>query len=120
MTSNIYTRDEFCSVMSELENASITSSALRDIIRTSSSASGSDCLSDFFDPCVLFDGHTTSLIDVLTRMFSDDDNRWIEYWMYELDFGRQYEDGMIRSQDGADIPLRTASDLYSLLIEQRL
>ena len=55
----------------------------------------------------------------LEKMFCDDSNlSWIEYFVYDLDFGTKYEDGMIKDGDGNIIKLATIEDLYNLLIKE--
>lgn len=58
---------------------------------------------------------TESVIDLLEFIF-DDKNHWISYWVWELEFGKRYEDGKIKDENGEDIPLRSVEDLYDLLI----
>lgn len=40
---------------------------------------------------------------------------WIEYFIYELDFGSKYKKGDVRGKDGTIIPLATSEDLWKLL-----
>ena len=40
---------------------------------------------------------------------------WISYFCFELDFGREWKPGTI-SNNGADVKLQTAEDLYNLLL----
>lgn len=39
----------------------------------------------------------------------------ITYFMWELDFGENWEPGMVLGENGEDIPLRNAHDLWNLL-----
>jgi hypothetical protein len=39
----------------------------------------------------------------------------IDYFIYELDYGRKYEPGMITDKNGADIDFSTAEKLYDYL-----
>lgn len=59
---------------------------------------------------------TETVIDLLECIFNDK-NQWIRYWTWELDFGKDYEDGDVKDKDGSVIPLETAENLYDLLIE---
>ena len=43
-----------------------------------------------------------------------DKSDWISYYIYELDFGERYEEGMI-TEDGKNIPLKTVDDLWNIL-----
>ena len=59
---------------------------------------------------------TETVIDLLKFIFNDK-NQWISYWIVELDFGKDYEDGWVTQKDGAVIPLKTVEDLYDLLVK---
>ena len=63
-----------------------------------------------------YDNHLliNALVSVLSEAMQDDNN-WIEYYMYELDFGKENDRLKAFEKDGAEIPLRSASDLYDLL-----
>lgn len=78
-----------------------------DRIDTLSKAIRSDVLYDITDP--MFD----MIVDILEICFNDKE-KWIEYWVMELDFGNKYKDGMIK-KGKTTIPLKTAKDLYDFL-----
>ena len=78
-----------------------------DRIDTISKAIRSDVLYDITDP--MFD----MIVDLLEICFNDKE-KWIEYWVFELDFGDKYKDGMVKNGE-TTIPLKTAKDLYDLL-----
>ena len=44
-----------------------------------------------------------------------DKSDWISYWMWELDFGKKWKEGVLTDEYGKDIPLRTSDDLWNLL-----
>lgn len=56
-----------------------------------------------------------NVIDLLTIATRDDDG-WISYWLFDLECGKAYKDGMITHADGSIIKLQTISDLWALLI----
>ena len=58
-------------------------------------------------------------LSLLSFIFQDDD-QWIDYWAYELDFGRRYKYGMITDANGENIPLGTVEELYELLVKNLL
>ena len=58
---------------------------------------------------------TETVIDLLEFIFNDK-NQWISYWIFELDFGKDYEDGYVKDEHGEVIPLKTTEDLYDLLV----
>ena len=47
-----------------------------------------------------------------------DKDEWIDYFCFELDFGKKWKEGVITEKDGTDIILKTAEDLYNLLEKQ--
>ena len=58
------------------------------------------------------------LIKLLTDVM-DDEDEWIDYWCYELNFGRDWKRGYITDKDGNDIKLHTCWDLYKFLTGKR-
>ena len=55
-----------------------------------------------------------SPIKLLKAIFHDEED-WIDYWVYELDYGKDYQDGDV-IQNGKNIPLKTIEDLYNFLL----
>ena len=64
-------------------------------------------------PISMSDYLVDSLIDLLALRF-DDTNEWINYWMWELDFGKKYRPGMVLV-DGKEVHLKTINDLWNIL-----
>lgn len=61
-------------------------------------------------------------IELLEYIFDDQDTKWINYWLWELDFGERnnkekYDDRAltVHDEDGSEIPLESIEDLYNLL-----
>ena len=61
--------------------------------------------------------YETKLVSLLKSVMHDkyDD---IEYFIYELNFGEKYEDGIIREKDGTLIDFSTAENVYDYLVER--
>lgn len=80
-----------------------------------------DEMNDLFDKYKM-DGNifppmcTETVIDLLEFIFNDK-NQWIRYWIWELSFGTDYEDGDVQNPDGSIIPLKTVANLYDLLVK---
>lgn len=57
----------------------------------------------------------------LLSIIMEDESGWISYFIYELEFGEEYEDGDITAtdKDGKEvmIPMKTTDDLYQVLID---
>lgn len=61
-------------------------------------------------------------IKLLEYIFDDEETSWIEYWIWELDFGernskQKYGERAltIYDEDGDEIPLESIEELYNLL-----
>jgi len=63
-------------------------------------------------PQSLLDSHIIKMLEVLMK---DTENKWIEYYIFELDFGKNYKTGMITDIDKTDVALGSVEDLYELL-----
>lgn len=61
------------------------------------------------------DGINTVLY-LLKEIFKDKDE-WIDYFVFELNYGKDYKQGMIKDGDGKEIDLSTSDKLYDFLIE---
>ena len=59
---------------------------------------------------------TKTVTDLLEFIFNDKD-QWINYWIWELEFGERFEDGDAKDADGSNIPLKTMENLYNLLVK---
>ncbi len=72
-------------------------------------------ISDFFNASSLSISFEDDLIKVLENMFETD---LISWWLYELDYGREFELGYIIESDGTTKPdLSTPEKLYDYLIK---
>lgn len=57
------------------------------------------------------------VLDMLKRLTHDEfDN--ISYYIWDTNWGEEWEEGMITDEDGKDIPMKTLKDLYKVLEEQ--
>lgn len=66
-----------------------------------------------------YDNHllTNQLVKLLQIEFNDDHkDSWIEYYLWELDFGKEYKKGCCKFKDGTNIDLSDAGKLYDFLI----
>lgn len=69
--------------------------------------SSKDCAS------ICFPSSETNLIELLEKITYDEDE-WISYWVYELDFGQKYHKGCVEI-NGKLVALLTIYDLWNLL-----
>ena len=54
------------------------------------------------------------VVDLLAYIFKDEENKWIDYYVFELRCGEKYKRGDVQI-DGKDVPLKTIGDLWNLL-----
>ena len=107
---NILTKEEFVSVMERMKAISDFESELHGLYYHFD-GDASAPIHPSLDP---------ELIKVLNRMFYQAEEEWytdIEYFIYELDYGRSWEPGKV-IQDGKDIDISDAGKLYDYLISQ--
>lgn len=74
-----------------------------------------DFISDNGEGYVFMPDATVQALDILQIMF-EDENDWIGYFFTDMDFGVKYHHGVITSENGNEIPLRNAGDLWELLM----
>lgn len=74
-------------------------------------------ISDFFNASSLSISHESIVINLLEIMFDDGDT--ISWWVYDLEYGKKYEDGCITEKDGTIIDLSTAEKLYDYLVNMK-
>lgn len=70
--------------------------------------------SDFFNAMSLSISHEGTVVKLLENMFDTDIISW---WIYELDYGREYKRGCIQEGNGKNINVSTAEKLYDYLIK---
>ncbi len=74
-------------------------------------------ISDFFNASSLSISHENIVVELLEEMFNADDT--LSWWLYDLDYGRKYEDGCIQDKEGNNIDLSTVEKLYDYLIKEQ-
>lgn len=70
---------------------------------------------DFMNAGSICIGHESVVIELLENMFNTD---MISYWIYELDYGKEYKDGYVQDGEGNNIDISTAEKLYGYLIKE--
>ena len=60
------------------------------------------------------------VLDAIKSNFNNDPSDWIGYYIYDLDWGKDWKKGAVTSKDGKDIKLKTLSDLYNILTETKV
>lgn len=96
----------FCELVDSIEEFWYLLDDIRELIGIDLSDSR---LSDLMDSVAIF---LTDIFNNKVDSFSLMDD--ISYYMWELDFGKKWEPGMVVI-DGKDIPLRNSHDLWKLI-----
>ena len=71
-------------------------------------------ISDFHNAMTLSISHEQIVVDLLKSIFNDYDT--IRWWIYELDYGRLYSDGVFQDGNGNNIDVSSAEKLYDYLV----
>jgi len=111
LPKNILSREEFIRIMNAMRDRSGVYSKLNDAL---------DRLSPSTAPVNFFPNidHETLFLDVIHVMFNiDRDESIIDYFCYDLDFGRNYNPGDVVDSSGREIPISNAGKLYDYLID---
>lgn len=72
-------------------------------------------ISDFYNTMSLSISHENTVVQLLENMFNDEDI--ISWWLYELDYGREFKKGYLKDENGLDIDVSSAGKLYDYLIK---
>ena len=70
--------------------------------------------SNFCNAAALQISHERSVVFLLKRIMNDQ-HEYIDYFIYELDYGRKYKSGMITDEKGQDIDIHTPDLLYDVI-----
>ena len=81
----------------------------------------SSMLQEMFPDDSIYCGYNNSeLFNALNKILKEsmkDEYDWIDYFIYELDFGEKYYDGCVLDKDKSTINLSTVENLYEFLIK---
>ena len=102
--NGIMSKESFCRVMDNYKSMWNFTDDLNEVFKKY------NCDGEVFPPMC-----TETVIDLLEFIFNDK-NQWIKYWIWELSFGADYQDGDVQNPDGTIVPLKTVGDLYDLLV----
>ena len=69
---------------------------------------------DFMNAGSICVGHESVVVKLLEKMFDTD---IISYWIYELNYGKEYTDGCVLDENMNEIDLSTVEKLYDYLIK---
>ncbi len=98
-------KEFFVKVINELRDLSCIYDDINDIGRK---------LSSFGIYCYEYED---LIVKILQEVFKDKKNDWLGYYIYELNFGKNWVEGKVTDREGNDIPLKTAENLYDILMD---
>lgn len=65
--------------------------------------------------------HEKIIVDLLNKLFNlvsyDKIGTDLEYWIYELEFGKEWKEDSIIDENGKSIKLKTTRDIYNYMLE---
>lgn len=100
----------FCETLSKMEELERVENEINDIFREHKIEFNQFSYCEYED----------IVYNLLVDAFDDDEFGWICYWIFDLDFGHEYDDAEgLRAfdEDNNVIQLRTSEDLYNYLVE---
>lgn len=103
----------FCETLEKMKNLDNIEREINDIFRNNDMEFNQISCGDYED----------IIYDLLVDAMDDEELGWICYWMFDLDFGRKYDDPEgLRAfdEDNNVIPLRTSEDLYNILTKNTI
>ena len=103
-------KEEFIEILNRLRDSSDLVSKVDELFRNS--RENVEC--DFCNGASLQISHESTVVFLLRKLLNDAIEN-IDYFIYELDYGRKYEPGMITDENGHDIDLSSAEKLYDYL-----
>ena len=71
-----------------------------------------------FGGCLIHN-KTITLLEDLVKKLVNDKYDYISYYLWELDFGKEYKDGVITEADGSIIKLSNPEELYDLIMREQ-
>ncbi len=57
-------------------------------------------------------------LDIL-KIAMEDKSNWIEYYIYEMDWGTRCKENSVTDKNGDPIPFRTVDDLYDCITKRK-
>ena len=108
--TSILSQQEFVDIINRLREASDLQEQVDRLFRNSRD----NIENDFCNAAALQISHENSVVFLLKRIMNDH-YEYIDYFIYELDYGRKYESGMITDENGQDIDIHTPELLYDVI-----
>ena len=104
-------KDEFEDIIDRLKESSDLVSKVNELFRNS--RDNQEC--DFCNGASLQISHESVVVQLLKKLMRDSCD-YIDYFIYELDYGRKYAPGMIKDENDQDIDFSSVGALYDYLV----
>lgn len=103
------TKEQFVRIINRLKEAYDIQNKVNEIFKNATD----NILCDFTNAAGLMICHEDLVVEILENMFDSD---MISYWIYELDYGKDYIDGCVVDEHNEIINIKNPEDLYNYLI----
>lgn len=107
-------KEEFVSIIDKLRDSSDLVDKINELFQDS--RENVEC--DFCNGAGLQISHESTVVFLLRKLLNDAFED-IEYFIYELDYGRKYEPGMITDENSQNIDFSSAEKVYEYLTEEK-
>ena len=104
------TKEEFVSIIEKLRDSFDLVEKVDELFRNS--RDNVEC--DFGNGAGLQISHEGIVVLLLKKLMKDKDD-WIDYFIYDLDYGRKYEPGFVKDEKGKNVDLSSAEKLYDYI-----
>lgn len=108
--TDVLSKREFVGIINRLREVS----DLREQVDRLFRDSRENIENDFCNAAALQISHESTVVFLLKKILHDKYD-YIEYFIYELDYGRKYEAGVITDENGQDIDIHTPELLYDFI-----
>jgi len=72
---------------------------------------------ELFDFSISFGHHEQLIVNILEDAFDDEKCNWVPYFIYDLNFGADWSEGIV-IMDDEDISMRDAGELWDVLVNK--
>lgn len=105
----LLTKQEFVDVINRLREANVLVDKVEELFRNS--RDNLEC--DFYNGASLLISHEGIVVKLLEKLMQDSGGD-ISYFIYELDYGKDYQEGCLSDENG-NIDISTPEKLYEFL-----
>jgi hypothetical protein len=105
-------KEKFIYIMNQLQETKRVENEVNRIYKSSSNIT----ISNFNSSTI--SANDSIVIDLLNTMLNIEDEL-LEWWIYELDFGRKWTKNSLRDKNDKSINVKTAEKLYDYITKER-